>query len=118
MAEPASVTVVRAGELPFRPAQGDGAAGLSLARLYQPADRSYTFQIATIEPGGISRRHSHPWTQTNWVAGGQGVVDAGGEQILIGAGDCIFFPGGIDHTISNTGNEPLVLVAVLGAGAG
>ena len=119
MVEPASIVVIRGAELPFRAVQGDGAAGLSLARLYQAPGQAFTFQMARIEPGGISRRHRHPWEQCNWVVSGRGLVDTGvdGEQIPISAGDCLIFPGGIDHAISNTGAEPLVLVAVLGAGA-
>jgi quercetin dioxygenase-like cupin family protein len=117
MAEPASITVIHGDDLPFRAVQGDGAAGLSLARLYQPADRGFTFQLARIEPGGISRRHQHPWEQCNWVVSGRGLVDTGGEQIAIAAGDCVIFPGGIGHAISNTGDEPLLLVAALGPGA-
>jgi len=117
MAEPASIAVIRGAELPFRVVQGDGAAGLSLARLYQAADRAFTFQLARIEPGGISRRHRHDWEQCNWVASGRGLVDTGTEQIAIAAGDCVIFPGGIDHAISNTGDEPLLLVAALGTGA-
>ncbi len=117
MPDPASVSVTRGAELPFNAVQGDGAAGLSLARLYQAADKGFTFQIARIDTGGISRRHRHPWEQCNWVASGRGLVDTGTEQVAIAAGDCVIFPAGIDHAISNTGTEPLLLVAVLGAGA-
>jgi mannose-6-phosphate isomerase-like protein (cupin superfamily) len=111
------VHLIRAAELPFREAQGNGAVGLSLARLYQHPDHALTFQLARIEPGGISRRHQHPWEQVNWVVSGRGLVETGAERITIQAGDCVMFPSEQDHQISNTGAEPLLLVAVLGPGA-
>ena len=117
MSEPTTITVIRRAGLPFRPVQGDGAAGLSLARLHRPADNSFTFQIARIEPGGVSRRHVHAWEQANFVVSGAGIVDSGETQLHIGPGDCVIFPGNVGHAISCAGDEPLVLVAVLGPGA-
>jgi mannose-6-phosphate isomerase-like protein (cupin superfamily) len=111
------IRVIRKTDFEFRPAGGDGAAGLSLARLYQNPERALTFQIARIEPGGISRRHTHPWEQVNLVLSGAGSVDAGGRQIEIAPGDCVVFAPGVSHAITNTGNEPLLLVGVLGPGA-
>jgi quercetin dioxygenase-like cupin family protein len=117
MSDPTSITVIRRDDMPFRPVQGDGAAGLSLARLYQHPDRALTFQLARIEPGGISRRHAHPWEQVNLVVSGTGIVNAANQQIAIAPGDCIIFPGDVSHAITNTGDEPLLLVGVLGPGA-
>ncbi len=117
MAENQGVRIVRAADLPFRAAQGDGAAGLSLARLYQHPERALTFQLARIEPGGISRRHSHPWEQINFVASGTGQVEAGAGTFDLQAGDCVIFAPDQEHQISNTGSEPLLLVGVLGPGA-
>ena len=67
--------VIRAGDLPFRPVQGDGAEGLELARLYRHPEGAATFQLARIAPGGISKRHSHEWDQANWIARGVAEVD-------------------------------------------
>jgi len=86
MTHDASVTVIRRDDVSFRSVTGDGATGLSLARLYQHPEHALTFRLARIEPRGISRRHSHPWEQINWVAGGEGLVEAGPQQIAIGLG--------------------------------
>ena len=117
MSEATTITVIRRADLPFRPVQGDGAAGLSLARLHRPADNAFTFQMARIEPGGVSRRHAHAWEQVNLVVSGAGIIETGETQTRIGPGDCVILPGNFGHAISCTGDEPLVLVAVLGPGA-
>ena len=111
------VKVVRASELPFKTVQGDGAAGLELARLYQHPDHAATFQLARVAPGGISKRHAHEWDQANWIASGEAEVDVDGELFRLGAGDSIVIPGGKPHSFSNPGEAPLILVAVLGPGA-
>ncbi len=77
VSETTAITVIRRVEIPFRLVQGDGAAGLSLARLHRPTDNAFTFQMARIEPGGVSRRHAHPWEQVNLVISGSGIVDIG-----------------------------------------
>jgi putative monooxygenase len=112
------VKVVRASELEFKAIQGDGAAGLELARLYQHPDRAATFQLARVAPGGISKRHAHEWDQANWIASGEAEVDVEGEVFHLGTGDSIVIPGGKAHAFSNPGQVPLVLAAVLGPGAG
>jgi quercetin dioxygenase-like cupin family protein len=117
MNETPDITVIQRADMPFRVVQGDGAVGLSLARLYQRPDRALTFQLARIEPGGISRRHAHAWEQVNLVISGHGTIDAAGQQIVIAPGDCVIFPGDVSHAISCTGDEPLLLVGVLGPGA-
>lgn len=112
------IKVVRASELEFKAIEGDGASGLELARLYQHPDRAATFQLARVAPGGISKRHAHEWDQANWVAEGEARVEVDGEHFDLKTGDSIVIPGGKAHAFSNPGKIPLVLVAVLGPGAG
>jgi quercetin dioxygenase-like cupin family protein len=111
------VTVIQHDEVAFRPVQGDGATGLSMARLYHHPDGALTFQLARIEPGGISRRHAHPWEQINLVVEGRGSVEVENRRVEIGAGDCIIFEPNASHAITSTGDVPLLLVALLGPGA-
>lgn len=115
MSKPSLITV-RQTELLLRPIAGDGAKGLSLARLYENPQH-FTFQLARIEPGGISKRHQHPWEQVNWVVSGRGQVETDEGVIPISAGDCVVIPGEVAHAFANPGDAPLLLVGVLGAKA-
>jgi mannose-6-phosphate isomerase-like protein (cupin superfamily) len=117
VAESSILRLIRQGEQPFRLVGGDGASGLALARLYQNAERAFTFQLARIEPGGISRRHRHAWEQVNFVLSGEGIVETEEGQLKIGPGDCVIMEGDVEHAILNQGSEPLLLVGVLGPGA-
>lgn len=47
-----SINLTPATVLPFQTVTGDGANGLSLARLYQNREH-FTFQLAQVEAGGI-----------------------------------------------------------------
>lgn len=111
------VHVTRADKLPFEPVEGDGAHGLELARLYRDPEEGATFQLARVQPGGVSKRHAHHWDQANWIAEGQAEVEVEGEVFTLNAGDAIVIPGGKAHAFRNTGRIPLVLVALLGPGA-
>ncbi len=117
MAAKPPITVIRAADVPFRKMDGDGAIGLSMARVYRPADNAFTFQLVRIEPGGVSRRHAHVWEQVNLVISGAGIMDTGDAQTAIRQGDCLILASNVSHAVSCTGDEPLVLVALLGPGA-
>ena len=111
------VRVGRGPELPFVAVEGDGARGLELARLHQIPTRAATLQLARVAHGGVSKRHSHPWDQANWVVSGQAEVDVEGEVFRLEAGDSIVIPGGMAHSFANPGEAPLLLVGMLGPGA-
>jgi quercetin dioxygenase-like cupin family protein len=111
-----TINFLSSDALPFQPVSGDGASGLSLARLYQNREH-FTFQLAQVEPGGISKRHHHPWEQLTWVASGAGEVQTDDGVTSIGPGDFFEIPGDVSHAIANRGDEPLLLVTVLGPGA-
>ncbi|MBP7961883.1 MAG: cupin domain-containing protein [Caldilineaceae bacterium] len=111
-----SINLTPAAVLPFQTVTGDGANGLSLARLYQNREH-FTFQLAQVEAGGISKRHHHVWEQVTWVATGSGEVQTDDGVTLIAPGDFFEIPSNVSHAIANTGEGPLLLVTVLGPGA-
>lgn len=111
-----SIILTPAANLPFQAVSGDGANGLSLARLYQNRAH-FTFQLAQVEAGGISKRHHHLWEQVIWVSAGTGEVQTDAGVTPIGPGDFFEIPRDVSHAIANTGDAPLLLVTVLGPGA-
>ena len=111
-----TINFVPSTALPFQSVSGDGASGLSLARFYRNHEH-FTFQLAQVEPGGISKRHHHSWEQLTWVASGAGEVQTDDGVTAIAAGDFFEIPGNVSHAIANSGDVPLLLVTVLGPGA-
>lgn len=90
----------------------EGARGL----LYRGPFTARPFSInhVMIEPGGNSRRHSHPWEQANYVLRGSGELETPAGRRRIKAGQLIFFSAGEEHCFENIGDEPLILLGILG----
>ena len=77
-------------------------------------DAWVTITRVTMEPSSISKPHAHPQSEQIWI------VERGSAQLLLGdrtrtelkAGDIIRTPAGDTHGIENTGDEPLVYLAI------
>jgi mannose-6-phosphate isomerase-like protein (cupin superfamily) len=66
-----------------------------------------------IDPQGATPPHSHDCEEVILIRHGQGTLVFGDEEQPFSAGDTIIVPPAAVHQILNTGDEPLVLVAVL-----
>jgi mannose-6-phosphate isomerase-like protein (cupin superfamily) len=49
-----------------------------------------------------------------YILSGRGVMTVGGERREVGPGDAIYVPRGNNHTLENTGTEPIRLLLVCG----
>jgi len=66
-----------------------------------------------IDPQGATPPHSHDCEEVILIRSGEGTLVFGREEHPFRAGDTIIVPPAAVHQILNTGNEDLVLVAVL-----
>ena len=68
----------------------------------------------TINPGCSIGLHEHVnEEEIYYILKGKGLVDDNGVKQEVCAGDCILTGNGASHSIENTGDEPLVFVAVI-----
>src|ERR687887_2249394 len=64
------------------------------------------------EPGSEQRRHAHEDSEQVYVVfRGRGLMTVGGEQREVEAGTAVLIPPGAEHSIRNTGSEPLEYVS-------
>lgn len=70
-------------------------------------------RVFTLEPGGHSPRHSHPYEHEVFIYSGTGEVFHEGETFPVGPGYVAYIPPGTLHQFLNTGREPLVFVCVI-----
>lgn len=59
--------------------------------------------IVEMEPGGFQHLHAHKPEQMYYILEGSGLMNVDGEECLVQAGDCIFFPSFAEHGLKNTG---------------
>ena len=76
--------------------------------------KSFTnFARITVQPGGTNRVHVHnDIEQVYIVLRGKGIVQVGGEEAEVKAGDAIFLPAKVPHGFVNTGDKPAVLLLI------
>lgn len=91
--------------------------GISSRQILWPKnapDAHATITHVTMEPGSISRRHTHERSEQTWIVEqGEGLLLLeNGEIERLVAGDVVRTPAGETHGVENTGAVPLVYLAV------
>ncbi len=97
-------------------AQG-GEGVLKLDKLFaapnQPA-KVRMYAKATLEPGhSIGYHEHHGESETYFFLSGTGLYNDNGKEVPVSAGDVTYTPSGEGHGILNTGDEPLVFMALI-----
>jgi mannose-6-phosphate isomerase-like protein (cupin superfamily) len=73
-----------------------------------------TITHVTMEPGAVSDRHAHQRSEQIWIVErGEGLLLLENERTeVLRAGDIVRTPASEIHGVANSGNEPLVYLAV------
>ena len=73
--------------------------------------RHQSLAEATLAPGGATTAHYHPKTEELYfVTAGSGRMRLAGEERDVAVGDCVVIPPGVEHKLTNTGDEPMTLL--------
>lgn len=66
----------------------------------------YSYRVFTVEPGGYTPFHSHPYEHMNYIIEGEGVlVNEAGEEKAIKAGDFALVNPDEKHQYKNSSSE-------------
>jgi quercetin dioxygenase-like cupin family protein len=66
----------------------------------------YAFRVFTVEPGGYTPFHQHPYEHMNYIIEGEGVlVNEGGEQKSVKAGDFALVLPNEKHQYRNASSD-------------
>jgi mannose-6-phosphate isomerase-like protein (cupin superfamily) len=79
-----------------------------------PDDPEVSIARARVEPGVTTKRHRVVGTAERYVIlEGAGVVFIGDlDEQVVGAGDVVFIPPGVEQSIANTGDQDLVFLCI------
>jgi len=79
----------------------DGAKGAVIRHVITEKDGAPNFnlRVVTIEPGGRSPNHSHPWEHEFFVLKGKGTGEVNGEAVDLKPGDALFVPPDTQHCL-------------------
>ena len=93
---------------------GNGVVGVTKQILIGPKDGYDGFlRVFTVQPGGKSPYHSHPWFHANYILEGEGKVVIDGVDHPIKAGSVAYIAGGRQHHFVNTGVAPLKFICLV-----
>ena len=63
-----------------------------------------SLRVFSVEPGGFTPYHSHPWEHLNYILAGSGaMIDEAGNEHPITSGDYAFVAPNEKHQFRNTG---------------
>jgi quercetin dioxygenase-like cupin family protein len=95
--------------------EGAPAKGVKLRRLIKEDTGAPNFAMRsfTVEPGGYTPHHSHPWEHEVFILSGSGIIlGEKGEEILK-AGDVVYMPPNEKHQFRNSGSEDLSFLCLI-----
>lgn len=74
---------------------------------------SASVTLVQVAVGGVIPMHVHDQeTETAYVLAGRGVLTLGDDQALLERGTGVTVPPGLPHSLHNTGDAPMELIAV------
>ena len=74
---------------------------------------NFTMRQFTVEAGGSTPQHTHPWEHEAFILEGSGTVKGGDEVEAFEAGDVIFVPPDELHQLKNTGEGELRFLCMI-----
>lgn len=102
-------------DIPASDVEMEGAVGVKIRILIGDDDGAPNFIMRrfTIEPGGHTPYHTHPWEHEIYVLSGLGEVRQAQNRMEMRPGVVILVMPGEDHNFSNTGDEPLDFLCIV-----
>jgi quercetin dioxygenase-like cupin family protein len=75
---------------------------------------TFSFRVFTVEPGGHTPYHTHPFEHLNYIIEGHGTVLAQDGEHEIKKGDFAMVPPGETHQYRNTStSKPLIMICAV-----
>ena len=71
----------------------------------------YSLRVFTVEPGGHTPYHSHPYEHMNYIIDGEGaLVNEMKEEFPVKTGDFALVDPDEKHQYRNKGNRPFIII--------
>lgn len=93
----------------------DGTQGVSMRWVISEKEgaENFALRIFTVEPGGHTPLHTHPWEHEVFVLKGKGAVVNEGKDVPLNAGDVVFVPADEEHQFKNVGDSEMEFICLI-----
>lgn len=76
---------------------------------------NFVMRLFTVEEGGHSALHSHPWEHEVFIVRGAGTVKSAGRETDVSEGDFVYVPPLEKHQFLNSGTGPFEFICIVPA---
>ncbi|SRR6056297_966088 len=92
-----------------------GFEGASMQAMVGPKQgwEGHVMRMVTLEPGGHTSRHAHPWPHINYVSRGEGILFLEGQEHPLREGSYAQVPSNAEHQFINTGAQRLEFICIV-----
>ncbi|MDI6817182.1 MAG: cupin domain-containing protein [Actinomycetota bacterium] len=92
-----------------------GAKGVVLRWVISEREgaENFALRVFTLEPGGFTPLHDHPWEHEVFILRGSGSVVEDGKDVPFEQGDVIFVPAGETHQFKNADDAELEFICLI-----
>ena len=73
----------------------------------------WCMRLFTIQAGGYTPKHTHPWPHINYVVSGQGTLELDNQEYELKAGSFAYVPGGKLHQFRNNSDQDFCFICIV-----
>lgn len=73
----------------------------------------HAMRVFTMDAGGHTPKHQHPWPHINYIISGKGELEIDGKVNPVEAGSVAFVPDNIEHQFRNASDEPFSFICIV-----
>ncbi|NLW07455.1 MAG: cupin domain-containing protein [Clostridia bacterium] len=97
------------------PVKGPEIKGTSKKVLVSPKEgwEGWCMRLFTIEVGGATSKHTHPWPHINYITSGRGILHLDGQEHQVSAGSFAYIPEGKPHQFRNDAEEEFSFICIV-----
>lgn len=97
------------------PIQSNEVKGALKKVLVSPKEgwEGWSMRLFTLEAGGYTPRHTHPWPHINFIASGKGILHLDSQDYEISEGSFAYVPGGKLHQFMNNSGEDISFICIV-----
>ena len=94
--------------------QGPEVKGAQKKVLISPQQwEGWCMRLFTIQAGGYTPKHTHPWPHINYIVSGQGTLELDNQEYELKAGSFAYVPGGKLHQFRNNSDQDFCFICIV-----
>ena len=75
--------------------------------------KDHVMRLFTLQAGGHTPKHSHPWPHINYIPKGEGVLFLAGKDHPLKPGSVAYVPGGEEHQFRNESDGEFAFICIV-----